>query len=801
MSNNKMTILIKSILLSTIVFFTGCSRLTDQIQNEVIEKSQIEETDTFREYQKRIGDTEERTAPIRVTFASNAKIKIDYYYDAAKVNKVEMPSCYLNPGDELYYEVSADKSDSDRYEFSGFNISDYSEHTNKVLDWKSDEDGLVIKIPEDFSGTEIQISPIGNYGTRTLTLDDYYVDGFGKIQNINGSWIINSQLTQEDTYTIDSIRPYSVSYEYDSQRYYFLNASPLPIANSDLNGKVVFEITEPNKGVEAFKVQLGEYQTVNMIVNGNDKDIQGALKIQGEKEQILKKEMVLYKVKEGTEITITTKKNYDIKVNDVLLKPDVDGDHYIYRFVAGKNKYFTFDPSSYDFKHGKVVFMRNDHIITEKENLINGTTVMYHSENEDPGYYLPNGSFTVNGPETEKLIKAIRFYPKTTVNVKLKKEVVGGNIEYYIDGKKIYYDTVSILSGKTIQMHLIPWKGWNPTTKELDLIYKVGEEPNQTVSFMEEGKLISDDVLFVETDNRKPTLTVKVGESLKQKGILFDFTAPGIDPVINYEYNNGKNGIWDQFAINGKKIGTASPIKLRIHSEKYSLIEEAIKLIIQKKSGKDTITETRYITQLPSTVSVEVYSEYEISNPSRLIDNVEIKAELCNVVAHKEISLKHAKVIVTLATGERKTINNGDLIDPNEKVNVRIKADEGYFVSNTTAGTFVKNDISYSKYLNEVDNYINTHPIKQQISVLLADDEYGKCIYKRADGSIMTGFSKINEGEEITLEYTITNNSYQIKDQWLPSEKTNKTVKKKVEGNNTRVLDRSFFGIEVERKK
>jgi len=83
----------------------------------------------------------------------------------------------------------------------------------------------------------------------------------------------------------------------------------------------------------------------------------------------------------------------------------------------------------------------------------------------------------------------------------------------------------------------------------------------------------------------------------------------------------------------------------------------------------------------------------------------------------------------------------------------------------------------------------------------LSDDEYGKCVYKRADGNIISGSAKINEGEEITLEYTITDDNYQIKGQWLPSEKTKKIVKKKVEGNNIKVLDRTFFGIEVERKK
>jgi len=104
-------------------------------------------------------------------------------------------------------------------------------------------------------------------------------------------------------------------------------------------------------------------------------------------------------------------------------------------------------------------------------------------------------------------------------------------------------------------------------------------------------------------------------------------------------------------------------------------------------------------------------------------------------------------------------------------------------------------------YLKEIDKYINAHPIKQQISILLSDDEYGKCVYKRADGNIISGSAKINEGEEITLEYTITDDNYQIKGQWLPSEKTKKIVKKKVEGNNIKVLDRTFFGIEVERKK
>lgn len=56
----------------------GCSYISKELENKMLQDSGIYETNTYKEYE-RLSQLEERTAPIKVTFGVNGKINVNYY--------------------------------------------------------------------------------------------------------------------------------------------------------------------------------------------------------------------------------------------------------------------------------------------------------------------------------------------------------------------------------------------------------------------------------------------------------------------------------------------------------------------------------------------------------------------------------------------------------------------------------------------------------------------------------------------------------------------------------------------------
>jgi len=137
---------------------------------------------------------------VHVTFAENTNLRIAYFLDEGHTMPVVGRDVYLNPGDAVYYENTGVQSMiSDQYYFSGFRCYEYCSdgmrkdfvpETDAVLGLTYDAEevqtltpgtgeaqnsalgkielGGVLRIPADFTGTEVSVEPVGKYVPRAI---------------------------------------------------------------------------------------------------------------------------------------------------------------------------------------------------------------------------------------------------------------------------------------------------------------------------------------------------------------------------------------------------------------------------------------------------------------------------------------------------------------------------------------------------------------------------------------------------------------------------------------------------------
>ena len=778
-----------------VLFASGCNSIAAVTEQKILKDSGINDSSSYQIYEAAVlADSSRPEGSVLVSLAANSDFSIRYKY---KGEEVITGYCYAMPGDSIEYTIESTNNSNPKFDFKHILLC----CSNKVMkepDYIECEDTGVITIPEDKKYQNISLLPIGEYGTKELILEDFYNDKFGEKNTLDGTWIINGDEIKDDRKQVDSTRSYSVEYEYDNNKYYFINAFPSPIAYSDYNGHVVFEIARPNESNVTYSVLLGSYYDVSIEVK-NAKSIDGSITRSDKKTpQDLKKEMSLPKLRDGNTITIRTNEPYEIFIDKVLQKPvytGVSNFSYTYSYVVGNNNSFTFDPSKYSFPHGTVNFYINDTLINEPINLTNEALIKYESATVENGYYLPSGSITVDGANTDTLIKSIKFYSNKKVTVQLLPKVSGGNLEYYVNGNRIYKDTVSLLSGQTIKIHLNEWKGWNPSVNTHELSYTVTENQNQTITFTDQsGNKISSNDLFIEANNHKPTLTVSFGPSLKGTEIQFDISAASLKDYKNGEFSNITGLALDTY-IDKKKIGSNLPISISLHSSKYALLDKAVKLEIKKHSDKGDTLEVRYVTKFPWNEKIDIYPENQIANPSSNISKIEIVASLCPIEQYKTASLKNASIIIKPSKEIRTTpFSPDDYIDPERKVDIRVEPANGYCVSGEPSGVYQKAGIAYK----DVKKELNKIKLQQQYTITLnSKDEYGTCTYKRANGDVISGKIKVNDTELITLEYTLTNKGKHIDLGWGKRASSIQKTLSITSKYNEKTVSRSDFNIKV----
>ena len=250
-----------TLLTASLLSLTGCSSVNSFIETKMLEKSGILDDEMYVKYQSKIeeGNIDEedfvecfqevQSGSIHVTFSTNNNLEITYYSDKECSQQMDDENCYLNPGEYVYADIKVSNDVySSMYEFDFFNICEYDAEGRRTIveKWEQSvsttDDGYLaeIKIPADYEGKELSVEPLGKYKSRQITLNDYYVDETDKEYPLDGTWIIDDKVCTDNVAEISAIASYIISYEYDSDEYFYSSSTPECYYNNNEDGIVIF---------------------------------------------------------------------------------------------------------------------------------------------------------------------------------------------------------------------------------------------------------------------------------------------------------------------------------------------------------------------------------------------------------------------------------------------------------------------------------------------------------------------------------------------------------------------------------
>ncbi len=169
-----------------------------------------------------IEEAEADDGTVRVTFATDTLVKINYFTDEARTEAVDETNCRLHPGDSLYTkrDVSGDAEEKN-YEFKGFRLAGF-DGENRDFNLAQIE-GDTITLPEDLTYTEISVIPWGEFkkdpytlrqpehgGTITYTLNGSEIEFGAGVTSVTIDYEQGDELTAKiDTQTV--IAPFQLN--------------------------------------------------------------------------------------------------------------------------------------------------------------------------------------------------------------------------------------------------------------------------------------------------------------------------------------------------------------------------------------------------------------------------------------------------------------------------------------------------------------------------------------------------------------------------------------------------------------
>lgn len=622
---------------------------------------------------------------IRVTFARNAYLEISYCLDENMENLITGQMCYVNPGECIYAtEPKCNHPSHNQYRFDRFCVHEYDKegHRGGELSWRAEKSGdkWILRIPEDYTGGEISIEPIGKYEKFLVQLRDYCVDSTGQQQELSGKWILNEQEVTGDKFEASPVETLKVDYMYDPAEYCYVSSVPDSFYHE--KGLVRFETTAADSGVEEYLVEL--------------------------------------------------------------------------RSVEGE---YSFDPSDYRVENGSVIFKYKNSIITERREIPDGGAIDYLAE-PDTGYHHPRktGQIIVDASNPDRtdaeIREVIHFYADELVDVILPQPN-GGKIEYVADGEILTGETCALHCGTVITMNFFGWNGWICNQEDGTEYVVTEQKTNQSVTI--QGADINSGV-FTESDQHKPILNIVVEDSLKE--VLFEVSASGIhEENLGYETGNKTTILPDWMGQTDRllfedRVGTDKGITLKMAND--AILEgDALKLeiaLIDTNGNRDE--SIQYITKLPAERKITLYNETEIADSSIVFKELIVTASRVEAVSYEPKLFDNAAVQVLL---DGEALKKRDVLESSRNVTVIVTPQTGYVVTGPQTDKGIYSDtMKFSKWEKDWEKIMKDHPIRKLWHVTLdTSDEYGECIYK-LDGEEVLGTVEVYEGQELTLEYTLT---------------------------------------------
>ena len=695
---------------------------------------------------------------VHVTFARNGYVNMHYYSDAARNNELPATGCHLLPGDTIFFSYEMTDEANNLCAFDHLEVIEYSsENVRKgILDWPSgSEENTSLMIPYDYKGTEISIEPCVQFGERQFVLKDTVK---GK-EKANGVWKINKKQVSGNSFSANPLESYTVEYEYDANRYYLININPAPWNTDESSGLAVFKMSGPKTGVETYEINLDSYISAELSVSSGEiinvryiDENSGAVQRSANRNNNQSYTAPGIKVGSVIEVTTTAEKPIDVKC-DISYKETQNDKKvnngkvsYIHTIEFG-TKQFMFNPSDYAYAHGKLRFTWNGQELTGAVLLNSGMEIYYEATETEEGYWLPeNGPVKVNGPDTEKELRNIRFYPYRKVIVLLDQPEAGGRI-LYKSNEQLTGNSAEVYCGSKIHMEFIPDPGWQ-SRMENGFAYTVSEAENQTAGFG--GRMINE--IFEELEGHKPKLHVEINRNMGECETTV--TASGIKHE-NVRYKNNNT------IINEEKAGTDQDIQLVFRNLDFTDQNNALRIIVEKETTKGGYKDIYYTNKAGIPIQIPFAKDKWYKTVTIKIEAVKADTFQLNTMQNTEWDVRFSDV-TSDDLNQSPVISPGSLITDERQLILTITPYAGYYMT----GSDTKNEI-YQRRLN-YDTYRKLKitdlqgQLKKKIRLnLLTEDPYGRVIYrideKRREGEVL-----LREDQDVVIVYDITNPQYEI---------------------------------------
>lgn len=340
-------------LLAAVLCLSACGRLDEYVTNEVTKSSESEiyGSSEYQQYQQYQADgllTEDGLFPtpapietrdlpdsgrtVQITIASNSFLNCVYYTDEETKAPIVVSELTLSPGDSLFVaNVTVNNQISNLYDFSKFRIWSYDQdgnRSNKPYKEVTTRTGLLLTVPEDFTGIGFAIEPLGFYTSRQISASAFYRDNGVRKPFDGGNWEVNNVPFSGST-EISPVDSYTIVYDYSAYKddYYFVTSTPTCWYSKESNHTVIFREVSSNEQETVFSVEMHPYVTLTVtnsclnfyanwyLVGDNGAGIIKSISINGASYELTsygQKSFNITRLKVGDEITIRVGKEYKI---------------------------------------------------------------------------------------------------------------------------------------------------------------------------------------------------------------------------------------------------------------------------------------------------------------------------------------------------------------------------------------------------------------------------------------------------------------------------------------------------------
>ena len=282
------------LILPFILLMSACSVIEEKITQVMWEKSGVTDELQYIQYEQmrsagaldkdglyhskqleeiQAAESAQADGPIHVSFARNEFMEITYYRDETLTAVLEPYNSRMNPGDTIYASSPVLKDTvNELYHFSEIRLYEIDSNGNilKILNSVHDLPGMVYQIPDDFTGTEISIVPLGEYSNRHINLNAIQVHSDGTESVLeNGVWYVNGKAHGNGEMELNPLNSYRIVYDYTPYKdnWYFDSSSPDSYWDKTSDATITFLADPSNIKTTDFIVRLHPYGKMT-ISNG-----------------------------------------------------------------------------------------------------------------------------------------------------------------------------------------------------------------------------------------------------------------------------------------------------------------------------------------------------------------------------------------------------------------------------------------------------------------------------------------------------------------------------------------------------